>query len=113
MENINQIIISTLKSVGLPTYFINKPEHIKIDDYITFNYIENEDWFSNDTSELSEFSVTLNYISTDLENIVDNNKVIKNALRSNERVMSVKQFQTVYDNSKRCYLTVFTLKIYK
>jgi uncharacterized protein YjdB len=113
MENINRIIVSTLRSTGLPTYFINKPEHINVNHYITFNYIDIEDWFSNDKSELSEFSVTLNYVSTNLENIVNNNEMIKNALHSNERIMSVKQFQTVYDNNKRCYLTVFTLKIYK
>ena len=112
-ENINKIIVSTLKITALPTYFIMKPEHIDQSDYVTFNYIENDDWYSNDKSELSEYTVTLNYITTDLKNIVNNNEIIKDALKSNERFMGVNKFQTVYDATKRCYLTVFTFKIYR
>ena len=80
-ENINKIIVSTLSATNLPTYFIMKPEHINQNDYITFNYIENDDWYSNDRSELSEYSVTLNFITTDLTNIIRNNELIKDTLK--------------------------------
>lgn len=112
-ENINKIIVSTLKATDLPTYFIMKPEHIDQNDYITFNYIETDDWYSNDKSELSEYSVTLNFITTDLTNIIRKNEMIKDTLKNNDRFMGVNKFQTVYDDKKRCYLTVFTFKIYR
>lgn len=113
MENINKLIVSTLKPIGVPIYFVYKPENIQIDDYITFNYLENENWFSNNSSEINEFSVTLNYISNDLGRSVQINDNIKTILKNNERLVSVKKFQTTFDNSKRCYLTIFTFKIYK
>lgn len=110
--SVNQVIKSTLSSVNLPVWYIKKPENIKANDYITFNYLEIGDWYSNDKAEITKYQVTLNYITNDVDGSIVVVKNIKDVLSLNNSCMSVKKYPTVYDNQKRCYLTVFTFYLY-
>ena len=112
--NINEKIVSLLFDVNLPVYFIHKPNDNyseKIDDFITFNYRRNNNWYSNDVSEVEQFSVTLNYITKSIEKVVDTKNLILEQLKNNDRVFSVVDYQTVYDNSTSEFLSVITFTI--
>lgn len=101
-EEVNKLIVRQLKTTNIPCFFIQKPEDLKLLDYITFNYYEDEDWFSNDTNELCRYTVSLKYLTTNQVNLLTNYKIIKNSLGLNQ-IYRFRQTGTVYDEKAKAF----------
>ena len=63
-------LVNLLSPVGLNSYFIHKPDGRKEDEYITFNFITNNEWYSNDEEEAEKYLVTINYMTKANKNII-------------------------------------------
>ena len=70
-------LVNLLSPVGLNSYFIHKPDGRKEDEYITFNFITNNEWYSNDEEEAEKYLVTINYMTKANKNIIPTSKKIK------------------------------------
>ena len=113
--NINEIVTATLRSVGLNVYFINKPNdevNKKVSEYLTFNYLKVNDWYSNDVSEITKHTVTINHVTNKLSDVVLKQSIISDSLLANERVTDVRYLQSIYNNESNEYIGVYTCSIY-
>lgn len=101
-EEVNKLIVKQLKTTNIPCFFIQKPEDLKLSDYITFSYYEDEDWFSNDSNELCRYTVSLRYITSDQTNLLTSYKIIKDSFNL-DNVYRFGQIGTVYDEKAKVF----------
>ena len=85
--DINELICTMFEKVGVDIFYIHKPDGYEVDNYITFNFILNGMWESNNKPEMDKYFVTLNFITKS----------------PNELNRIINEFKKIIRNSEMCY----------
>ena len=110
IKNINTVIVNSLKGLGYKVYFLQKPDGVAGDDYVTFNYTENSDWYSNDKPEVDTYFVTLNIVTPRPEKVFEMDSVIRQQLKETEGFTGISNQGSIYDKELRTFYTVITFE---
>ena len=94
--DINELICTMFEKVGVDIFYIHKPDGYEVDNYITFNFILNGTWESNNKPEMDKYFITLNFITkkpNELNRIINEFKKI---IRENEMCYGFMNRGTIY-----------------
>ena len=67
--NILEYITNLLQETGLDAFYIMKPMGYPSDDYLTFNFIIRDTWYSDNTNEMNKYYVTINHLTKKQKNV--------------------------------------------
>lgn len=104
-------LVNLLSPAGLNSYFIHKPDGRKEDEYITFNFITNNEWYSNDEEEAEKYLVTINYMTKANKNIIPTSKKIKEVIDHDERCAGYSNKGSLYLKDTQEFITAITFTV--
>ena len=61
--DILEYITNLLQETGLDAFYIMKPMGYPSDDYLTFNFIIRDTWYSDNTNEMNKYYITINHLT--------------------------------------------------
>ena len=67
--NILEYITNLLQETGLNAFYIMKPMGYPSDDYLTFNFIIRDTWYSDNTNEMNKYDITINHLTKKQNNV--------------------------------------------
>lgn len=67
--NILEYITNLLQETGLDAFYIMKPMGYPSDDYLTFNFIIRDTWYSDNTNEMNKYYITINHLTKKQNNV--------------------------------------------
>lgn len=98
MLDINDKIVKTLESSGLPVFFIVKPDHYECDNFITFNFSSYPTDYANDSYHAEE--VVYSYVVSMKKNQL---KEIMKIARQLQKVTHSEKCYHIYDQDTESY----------
>ena len=113
--DINELICNMFEEVGVDIFYIHKPDGYEIDDYITFNFIINGAWSSNNDYEMDNYFITVNFITKNVGKLNTMINKFKKIVRNNEMCYAFSNRGTIFNkdsleffNASTFYLLVPT-----
>ena len=67
---IEDVIQEIFSDLNIPVIFIHKPDGYVVDDYITYNFIIDEYFHSNNENEGVRYMITFNYMTKNVKNVL-------------------------------------------
>ena len=67
--DILEYITNLLQETGLDAFYIMKPMGYPSDNYLTFNFIIRDTWYSDNTNEMNKYYITINHLTKKQNNV--------------------------------------------
>ena len=110
---IEDVIEEMFSDLNMPVIFIHKPDGYVVDDYITYNFIIDEYFHSNNENEGVRYMITFNYMTKNVKNVLPYSREIENILRNHELFVGVKNRGTLYIKDTKEFFTAITAYYYE
>ena len=110
---VEEKIDETLYELGIPLFFIHKPDNYIVDDYLTYNFTVDDYFHSDNQNEGKRYYITFNYLTTNNKNVLPISREIEKRLKNNDSFLGVKNRGTKYIKDTKEFFTVITVYYYE
>ena len=110
---IEDVIQEIFSDLNIPVIFIHKPDGYVVDDYITYNFMIDEYFHSNNKNEGVRYMITFNYMTKNVKNVLPNSREIEGILKNHESFVGVKNRGTLYIKDTKEFFTAITVYYYE
>ena len=101
-------ITTLLSEVTDEVYYVFKPDGIPIDDYLVFCFDIKDDWYSNNTNEMTLYFVTINHLTKNQSNVYPTEKKLREVIKKDDFAYGLVNQGSTYIKDTKEYFTALT-----